>query len=112
MQRDHAVWKTKAPAIPLSIRYVIAKNLIELEVKEQYQIKITNRFAALENLNDSQGINRSWKNIKENIKTSAKESLGLYKQKHHKSWFDEECSEFLDQDPNRNKVGNVNTLRS
>jgi len=58
----------------LSIHYVIAKNLIELEVREQYQIKITNSFAALENLNDSQGINRAWENMKENIKTSARES--------------------------------------
>jgi len=58
----------------LSIQYVIAKNLIELEVREQYQIKITNSFAALENLNDSQGINRAWENMKENIKTSARES--------------------------------------
>jgi len=34
--------------------------------------KISNRFAALENLNDSEYINRAWKNIKEDIKTSAK----------------------------------------
>jgi hypothetical protein len=30
--------------------------------------------AALENLYDSEDINRAWENIKENIKTSAKES--------------------------------------
>jgi hypothetical protein len=51
----------------------------------------------LENLNDSQGINRAWENIKENIKTSAKGSLGLYERKQHETWFEEECSEFLDQ---------------
>ena len=34
--------------------------------------------------------------VKENIKTSAKDSLGLYKLKHHKPWFDEERSKFLD----------------
>jgi uncharacterized metal-binding protein YceD (DUF177 family) len=28
------------------------------EVKEQYQVKISNRFAALENLNDNVNINR------------------------------------------------------
>jgi len=44
---------------------------------KQYQIEISNRFAALENLSDSQDTHRAWKNIKENIKTSAKESLGL-----------------------------------
>ena len=71
--------------------------LNELEVRKQYQIEITNKFAALENLSDNKDINRAWENIKENIKTSAKESLGLYKVKQHKPWFDEECLGFLDQ---------------
>jgi hypothetical protein len=35
--------------------------------------------------------------IKENIKTSVKESLGLQDLKQHKPWFDEECVGFLDQ---------------
>jgi len=39
---------------------------------KQYQTEITNRFAALENLNGSKDIKRAWKNIKDNIKTSAK----------------------------------------
>jgi len=51
--------------------------LSELEARKQYQIKISNRFAAVENLNDSEDINRVWKNIKKNIKTSVKEGLGL-----------------------------------
>ena len=51
----------------------------ELEVRKQYQIEISNRFAALENLCDSKDTNRAWENIKENIKISAKESLGLHK---------------------------------
>jgi hypothetical protein len=34
-------------------------------------------FAALENLSDSEGINRYWENIKGNIKTPAEESVGL-----------------------------------
>ena len=71
--------------------------LNELEVRKQYQIEITNKFAALENLSDNKDINRAWENIRENIKTSAKESLGLYKVKQHKPWFDEECLGFLDQ---------------
>jgi len=49
------------------------RKLNELEVRKQYQIEISNRFAALENLSDSEDINRAWENIKENIKT-AKES--------------------------------------
>ena len=53
------------------------RKLSELEVRKQYQIKISNRFAAMENLNDSEDINRAWKNLKKNIKTSVKESLSL-----------------------------------
>jgi hypothetical protein len=53
------------------------RKLNELEVRKRYEIEITNRFAALENLSDDQDINRTWKNIKENIKTSAKGSIGL-----------------------------------
>jgi len=36
-------------------------------------------------------INRVWDNIKGNMKTSAKESLGLHEMKQHKPWLDEEC---------------------
>ena len=51
------------------------RKLNELEVRKQYQIETTNRFAALGNLSDGEDINRVWENIKENIKTSVKESL-------------------------------------
>ena len=56
------------------------RKLNELEVSKQYQIEITNRFTALENLSDDQDINRAWENIRENIKTSAKDSLHEFKQ--------------------------------
>ena len=59
--------------------------LNELEVMKQYQIEITNRSAALGNIRDDGDVNRAWENIKENIKTSAKESLGLHELKQHKS---------------------------
>jgi len=48
------------------------RKLIELEVVKQYQIKISNRFAAWENLSDSEDINRAWENTKEHIKSSSK----------------------------------------
>jgi len=73
------------------------RKLNEPEVREQYQIKITNRFAALENVNDYEDINRIWENIKDNIQTSAEESLGVHELKQNKPWFDEECLGFLDQ---------------
>jgi hypothetical protein len=73
------------------------KILSEMKVRKQFQIELSNRFAALENLNDSEDVNRAWENIKEEIKISAKETLGLYEQKQHKPWFDEECSQVLGQ---------------
>ena len=73
------------------------RKLHELEVRKQYHIEITNRFEALENLSDDEDINRACENIKENIKTTAKESLGLHELKQHKPWFEEECLGFIDQ---------------
>ena len=52
-----------------------------------YQIMISNRFAALENLNDSEAINRAWENIKENFQTLDTESQGLYELKQHNPRF-------------------------
>jgi hypothetical protein len=75
----------------------------------------------LENFNNDGDKNRAWENIKENIKTSAKESLGLHEWKQHKPWFDEECLGFLDQrkqakmqwmqDPRQSNVENLNKAR-
>jgi len=54
------------------------RKLNEPEVREHYQIEITNRFAALEIVNDEEDVYRTSEYIKENIQTSAKESLGLH----------------------------------
>jgi hypothetical protein len=62
------------------------RKLNYLEVRKQYQMEITNRFAALED----EDINGAWESIKENIKTSATESLGMHETKQHKPWLDEE----------------------
>ena len=70
--------------------------LNEPEVREQYQIEITNRFAALENLNDDEDLTRTWQNIKENIKTSAKKSLGLHELKKNKPNLMKNVYVFLD----------------
>ena len=73
----------------------------------------------MENLNKDEDIHRTWEKIKENIKTSAKESLGVHECKQHKPWFDEECLGFLDQrkrakmqcvqDPSQSNVDNLNS---
>jgi lipoate-protein ligase A len=67
------------------------------EIKEQYQVKINNRYAALENCDKNVDINRAWKSIRRTIKSSAKESLGHYELKQHKSWFNKEHSKLLDK---------------
>ena len=61
------------------------KKLNVLKASKQYQIEIKNRFEALENLSDDEVINRISDNVKENIKTSGKESLVLHelKQQNH-----------------------------
>jgi len=53
------------------------RRLSGLAVRLQYHIKISNRFAAFDNLSDSENLTRAWENIKENIKISAKVILGL-----------------------------------
>jgi len=97
------------------------RKLKEPEVREQYQIEITNRFAALENANDDEDVHRAWENIKENMQTSAEESLGLHELNQNKPWFDEECLGFLDQrklaklqrvqDPSQSNVDILNNVR-
>jgi len=97
------------------------RKLNDLEVRKQYQIEITNRFAALEIVSGDEDINRAWESFKENIKTSATESLGMHEMKHHKTWFDEECLGILDQrmqakmqwikDPSQSNVDNLNNVR-
>jgi hypothetical protein len=82
------------------------KKLKEGDVKEQYQVTIRNKFAALENLEDSGDINRAWDNIRKNIKTSAQEILGYCESKHRKPWFDEECSKFMIEGSRINCSGN------
>jgi len=91
------------------------RKLNEPGVRQQYQIEITNRFAALENVNDEEDVN--WTSEK----TSAKESLGLHELKQNKPWFDEECLGFLDQrkrakmqwirDPSQSNVDILNNVR-
>jgi hypothetical protein len=73
------------------------RKLSDLDFRKKYQIKISKGFAALENLNDSEDLNRAWENIKESNKSSTKERICLYELKKHKPWFGKECSRFLDQ---------------
>ena len=85
---------SKQAAQKLDVERFNLRQLNELEVRKQYQNKISNRCVALENLSDSEDTNRAWENGKENFKISAEESPGLYELKQHKPWFVEECLHF------------------
>jgi hypothetical protein len=97
------------------------KKLNDVESKEQFCIEVSNRFAALEDLDTEVEINSVWETIRENIKISAKESLGYFEFKKHKPWFDEGCSKLLDQgkeaklqwlqDPSEINGDNLNNVR-
>jgi hypothetical protein len=66
-------------------------------------------------------INRAWETIRENIKVSAKGSVGCDELKKHKPWFNEGCSKLLDQrkqaklhwlqDPSEMNGDNLNNIR-
>jgi hypothetical protein len=70
------------------------KELSMVEDKEQYCVEVSNRFSALEDLDAEMDINSGQDTVRENIKISAKESLGYYDMKTHKSWFYEGFSNY------------------
>jgi uncharacterized protein YaaR (DUF327 family) len=82
------------------------KKLNEVESKEQYHVEVSNRFAALEDLEAEVEISSAWETIRE---------------KKHKTWFDEGCLKVLDQrkraklqwlqDPSEINGDNLNNVR-
>jgi hypothetical protein len=68
------------------------KKLNEVEGKEKCRVEVLNRFAALEDLETEVEINSACEMIRENIKISAKESLGYFELKKNKPWLDDGCS--------------------
>jgi hypothetical protein len=89
--------------------------------KEQYRVEVSNRLANLEDLDAEVEINSAWEMIRENIKITAKESLGYCELRKHKPWFDEVCSKLVDQrkqaklqwlqDPSEVNGDNLNNVR-
>jgi hypothetical protein len=67
------------------------KKLNGVEGKQQFRVEVSNRFAALEDLDTEVEVNSAWETIRDN-KISAKESLGYFEFKKHKPWFDKGCS--------------------
>jgi hypothetical protein len=48
-------------------------------------------------------VNKAWETIRENIKISAKESVGYYEPKENKPWFDEGCSKLFKKTKTKTK---------
>jgi hypothetical protein len=97
------------------------KKLNEVECKEQYRVEVSNRFAALEDLDAEVEINSAWEMIRGNLKIPAKGSLGYCELKKHKPRFDQACSKLVDerkqaklqwlQDPSEISGDNLNNVR-
>jgi hypothetical protein len=68
------------------------KQVNKVDGKEKYRVEVSNRFAALEDLDAEVEINSAWETIRGNIKISGNESLGYCELKKRKPWFDEGCS--------------------
>jgi len=85
--------KRCATAVPCGIQYMgLNYDLFaEISLSQSTTILFDECRRHIEKLSDSKDINRSWEDIKENIKTSAKQSVSLYEVKQHKRWFGEEC---------------------
>jgi hypothetical protein len=73
------------------------KQLKEVEGKQKYRAEVSNRFAALEDLDADVEINSAWEMIRENINISAKETLSYFEMKKHKPWFGKGCLKSVDQ---------------
>jgi hypothetical protein len=63
---------SKRAAQKIDTERFAVKNLKEVNVKEQYQVTIRKKFAALKTLEDNGDINRAWDNIREFIKSLPK----------------------------------------
>jgi hypothetical protein len=88
---------SKRAAKKIDMERFNVKKLNEGDVKEQYKVTIRNKFAALQNVEDSGYISGAWEDIRKNIKISAEEYIGYCEPRHYKLWFDEECSELVDR---------------
>jgi lipoate-protein ligase A len=90
------------------------KKLNEEEGKDKSHVEVSNRFAALEDLDAEVEINTVWETIRENIKISAKEILGYYELKKHKPWLSDQRKQAKFQwlqVPNEINADNRNNVR-
>jgi hypothetical protein len=84
--RDKLTWNKQRSHRFHTARFNL-KKLNEVESKEQHSDEVSNRFTAVEDLNNEVDINSAWEMIRENIKISAKDGLGYFDMKKYKPCF-------------------------
>ena len=69
------------------------QSLTEGENGIKYAVEITNKFAALEEMDESDvnAVDKQWENIRDAIVKSAEATVGFCKRHKNKPWFDEDC---------------------
>ena len=67
-------------------RYNLNK-LVDRETRKEYQIDVANTFSALKDLEIS-SVDGTWVKIRDSIKASAKEKIGVLETNRKKPWFD------------------------
>jgi hypothetical protein len=70
------------------------KTLNGVEGTDLYRAEVSNRCAALEDLDTVVEINSAGKMIRENINISAKDNLGYFELMKHKPWFEEDAQNY------------------
>ena len=70
--------------------------LVDHEIRKEYQIDVANRFSALEGL-EIPSVDDNWVKIRDSIKASAKEKVGVLETNRNKPWLGEECSELTNK---------------
>jgi hypothetical protein len=54
---------------------------LTVELKEKFQVEISNSSANLESLDEGFDVNNAWESIRENINYSAKDNIGYHRLK-------------------------------
>ena len=76
-------------------RYNLNK-LHDHQTRKECQIDVTNRFSVLEGLEIS-NVDDTWVKIRDSIKSSTEEKVGIFETHRNKSWFDPKCSELANK---------------
>jgi hypothetical protein len=70
--------------------------LLDHETRKEYQMDVANRFSSLEGLEVS-NVDGTWVKIRDSIKASAKEKVGVLETHRNKPWFSQGCSELANE---------------